>query len=271
MAVTFAVMRRLGSTLIELLVVVAIITLLLAILFPSLRYSREQARTVVCSSNVKQLTFGLAAYETENGTFPHALDETLLKPPPGGFPGNPMHDRVGWWWFNYTTAYSKRNSGKSSVILCPSRTIPDGTLRNDVLCGNYGVNRSVCKAASDRLDRSEFAGKPLAMADVSSPSETLVIMDSGYSMISWWHVTDVPPVSLGATIEDTAYVPGLEMNKGKSLWPGQEWDAVNGRHPNKTVNVGFTDGHTHRANAEDLFVEKLTGGYRNVSPLWKRK
>jgi prepilin-type processing-associated H-X9-DG protein len=109
------------------------------------------------------------------------------------------------------------------------------------------------------------------MADVSSPSETLVIMDSGYSMISWWHVTDVPPVSLSATIEDAAYVPGLEMNKGKSLWPGQEWDAINGRHPNKTVNVGFTDGHTHRANAEDLFVEKLTGGYRNVSPLWKPK
>jgi prepilin-type N-terminal cleavage/methylation domain-containing protein/prepilin-type processing-associated H-X9-DG protein len=43
-----------GFTLIELLVVIAIISLLLAILIPSLKRARNNARAVVCQSNLKQ-------------------------------------------------------------------------------------------------------------------------------------------------------------------------------------------------------------------------
>ena len=112
----------------------------------------------------------------------------------------------------------------------------------------------------------------MGSSDIPRPVQTLLIVDSGYSIISWWHVTDVPPVALdGKIIEDTAYIPGLEINKDRDLWPGQEEDAIGGRHPNKTVNIGFADGHSKCTIAVDLFVEKTDDTYTNRSPLWLPK
>ncbi len=59
-------MKRKAFTLIELLVVVAIIALLIAILLPSLGRARDTAKTVRCSSNLKQLYTGITLYEAQN-------------------------------------------------------------------------------------------------------------------------------------------------------------------------------------------------------------
>jgi len=55
-----------GFTLIELLVVIAIIAVLLAILIPTIRAAREQARRAICLSNLKQLTTAWLAYADDN-------------------------------------------------------------------------------------------------------------------------------------------------------------------------------------------------------------
>ncbi len=262
-------MKREGFTLIELLVVIAIIALIIAISLPSLQNSRQQAKAVICSSHISQLLLDMAIYETKNETFPYAFDDTLLEPPPGGFPGDFMYDRLGWFWFNHIIDYSRKDSGKDSVIWCPSRVINDISLKDNVLCGNYGVNLSICKSKRGRKSQAEFVGTSLSSRDILHPSRTLLIIDSGYSMISWWHVTDVPPMSLGSTIEDNAYVPGLKINNEKNLLSGQKRDAINGRHTNKTVNVGFADGHVERKKADELFVEKTETNYKNRYPLWR--
>lgn len=58
-----------GFTLIELLVVVSIIALLVSILLPALGKAREQARSVVCSSNQHQIGLGVLFYAEDNNEF----------------------------------------------------------------------------------------------------------------------------------------------------------------------------------------------------------
>lgn len=56
-----------GFTLIEVLVVVAIIALLVAILLPSLKRAREQARFAMCGSNIKQCLTGIEMHRADLG------------------------------------------------------------------------------------------------------------------------------------------------------------------------------------------------------------
>jgi prepilin-type N-terminal cleavage/methylation domain-containing protein/prepilin-type processing-associated H-X9-DG protein len=263
-------MKRQGFTLIELLVVIAIIALLIALLVVVLRRSKQQALAVACNSNVRQLTMGMFMYEGENGTFPFGFYNTFALPPYGYF-GDSSNDRMGWWWFHFMDGFYKKPNSKSTVICCPSRHLNNPKYNN--LYGNYGVNRSICKSSDDfARNEGEFAGKPLGSRDIPHPAKSLLIVDSGYTMVGWWHVTDAPPVVLNmSNAEDSAYVPGLEINKDKDLRPGQKEDAIGGRHPNKTVNVGFVDGHSERKKAIDLFIEKKDDTYTNKSPLWVPK
>jgi len=264
------IMKRPCFTLIELLVVIAVIALLVAILIPALQSSKKQARAVVCSSNIKQLAVGLFMYEAENQSFPYGF-RNIFNPPPGGYAGNLLFDRPGWWWFHYIPDYTGRSRNNKTILWCPSRKIKAPEL-NHVLHGNYGVNRSICKSSDDiQHAEEEFIGTPLRGSDIPRPGRTLLIVDSGYSIVSWWHVTDVPPVPPGSSMEDAAYVPGLEINKDRDLRPGFEADAIDGRHPNRTVNIGFADGHSERIKADDLFVEKSADAYTNRSPLWSPK
>jgi prepilin-type processing-associated H-X9-DG protein len=64
--------NRTALTLVECLVVVAVIGVVIALLLPSIRTSREAARRNSCLNNAKQIGLGLLNYNSANGEFPRA-------------------------------------------------------------------------------------------------------------------------------------------------------------------------------------------------------
>jgi len=111
-----------GFTLVELLVVVAIISLLVTILMPSLSRAMELARAAVCLSNIRHIGLGFSMYRAENDDYIPAeghwtadlvlnkyVDASMYSCPsakkldkgPGDIPiyvTIPYEDEIGEWW-----------------------------------------------------------------------------------------------------------------------------------------------------------------------------
>lgn len=267
-------MRYGGFTLIELIVVIVIIALLAALLLPALDVAKQRTEAVICASNLRQLIVALSNYDQDNNTFPQGFDNDtydLSIPPPGGRIGNSPPDWQGWWWFHFLDDLPYTASAAANVLKCPSMNIVDTGLTENILCGNYGVNRSVCKSAARGLS-DEFEGKPLSSVNIRQPSRTLLIADSGYSLISWRAATnDVAWRYENSLREESFYIPGLKINKDRTFTNECEQDAIDGRHPGRRINVGFVDSHIAMIRADKVHVKEESGEFINRSPLWLPK
>ena len=83
--------KKKAFTLIELLVVIAIIALLLSILMPSLQKVKEQAKNLICSTNVRSLFTAWSMYSASN-------DGQICSPYTYQATGGPWADKSSWAW-----------------------------------------------------------------------------------------------------------------------------------------------------------------------------
>src|SRR3989304_8096603 len=88
---------RSGFTLVELLVVIAIMGILVALLLPAIQSTREVARRLQCSNNLKQMGMGCLSHLNEQGHFPSGgWGWAWSGDPDRGFRGR----QPGGWLFN---------------------------------------------------------------------------------------------------------------------------------------------------------------------------
>jgi prepilin-type N-terminal cleavage/methylation domain-containing protein len=99
-------------TLIELLVVMAIISLLISILTPSLGRARQQAKATVCLTRMSEFGKALMLYDNEHQTLPPSryLVRPERSPGPGGQPNSSQQQVFhGWAEVLYEMLYRDKN------------------------------------------------------------------------------------------------------------------------------------------------------------------
>jgi len=206
-----------GFTLIELLVVIAIIAILAAILFPVFARAREKARQTSCLSNLKQIGLGIMMYTQD-------YDEVL---PPGSCQPTP-----GWYmhWQIVIEPYLKNDQ----IFFCPSAAIS-----TTPALGGYGCNiRHVLKDCN-------WGGKPIKLAQVTRPSNVMMVCDSQGGS-----------TSEGSSGSVFVFCPACGPSPS---WAPQYHNAVSSRH-NAGANSAFLDGHAKWVKLEVLLS--------NIDDIW---
>jgi prepilin-type N-terminal cleavage/methylation domain-containing protein len=127
-----------GFTLVELLVVIAVIGLLAALLLPAVQSSREAARRVQCTNNLKQLGLAMSAYHDTWQVFPISWA--------GPVPihqGDPIDPESFPTFYTSLLPYLEQGNMTPadprpvSLFLCPSRRGPECGPKGDYAAGRH--------------------------------------------------------------------------------------------------------------------------------------
>lgn len=259
---------RRGFSLIELLIILAIITILAGFLFPVLAKARESARGAVCISNFKQVGAATMLYLADYNDQFTPVNQQLVDVP------NSRNDRT---WVQLLLPYSRNFNS----FFCPSADRSEPAVESgfdaDLVAGdtttryyrasqhvNFGYNYQYLSPVV--RNRDIWEARPVTLASLSRPSDTLMFLDSagpeesGRGLVRGGSWLVVPPCRFRADGTDTftnSREP-IEISTINYGWEdGESPFLYGGAWPwhSAGITVGMADGH-----ARSYSLGKLAAG-----------
>jgi prepilin-type N-terminal cleavage/methylation domain-containing protein/prepilin-type processing-associated H-X9-DG protein len=234
---------RAAFTLVELLVVIGIIAVLISILLPAMARAKEQARSVACQSNLRQIGMAMVMYTNENKQ------------------RYPFHADIGGMnkedWIYWQAARDPKESAiakymgdfKADVFRCPSDDVQH---RPRILTERYVYSYSfnLLFASNPGLPRIRAGSVRNAADKMLVVEEDEMSLDDG----------NFHPQLVGTNIEN--YL-GTRHNR-PHLQDWQKWNTkprIQRPDRGERGNVAFADGHA------GLVTREYTWDGRHFDPL----
>ena len=180
-----------GFTLIELLVVIAIISLLAAMLLPALKNAKEQAKTISCTSILKQQGACFAGYSNDFNDYMPPYNTAM--PADTWAPGAVCFSWIDQMVYGGYVGNVKTTGNSYAFFLCPSQSnSTENTIRQSAVPGHssqknldYGYNyQYVGSSYAYGKSGSNICtpdGEPAKIFQMTHPSSTICNTDSVWS------------------------------------------------------------------------------------------
>lgn len=192
--------KKSGFSLIELLVVLALVSLLMMLVAPSLKKVHEHSKQVTCTKNLKNLHLGIEIilqeglpYSTTADTFPLTLIHN------NGFKSNWTNDLapvVGYEPFSLT-----KNIARPVQLDCPSETV-DKSL-------DYGYNANFGHSLSWATNTTVISAHLIRFHEIKSPKTRIMVSDGNNYRIHRNHPSlPVAPRHFNGTFANILFVDG---------------------------------------------------------------
>ncbi len=218
-------------TLAELLVVIAIITILAALLLPTLGRGKASAHSVSCENNLQQLQFAYLSYAHDNQD---ALPPNISRRLQFDLVNLAVDGRVPWVLGNAKIDTNTANIqagvlfpyvGSPAVYRCPA---DKSSVRNQP-----GLLRTRSYSISLWLN-----------ADIDAPGDATDVNDDRHNRHTLSQIVDPPPSQTWVLIDEhpLSIDDGFFLiPRGPDGWCG--WSSYRGDRHHNGANLSFADGH----------------------------